>query len=218
MNPNLLSLSRVAALLVVAGTLALTPLSAQEAPTDSPRREGFWASFGLGAGNGRINCRPCDPEPLDRNDPWTGGNGVSGYVAAGAALRPNLLIGGEANLWARWSGSQERDATLALLSFITQYYPLQRSGLPDLYLKGGLGAGLSVLGGGDAMIEGGGWGVQLGTGYDVRLRNRVALSPFANVVQIFAPGAAGDNQNQFVTGPRNPRYAQIGVGVTWRAR
>ncbi|CAN5462540.1 hypothetical protein BH24GEM3_BH24GEM3_15260 [soil metagenome] len=218
MNPSLLSPTRLAALLLVAGTFAFTPISAQERPADSPHREGFWIGFGLGPGNSRINCDPCDPEPLDRGDPWTGGNGLSGYVAAGAALRPNLMIGGEVNLWARRGGEQDRDATLALLSFIAQYYPLHRAGLPNLYLKGGLGAGLSVLGGGDAMIEGGGWGVQLGTGYDVRIRDRLALSPFANVVQIFAPGAAGENENRFVVGPRNPRYAQIGIGLTWRAR
>lgn len=204
---------RTAAILLLFTAVAAIPLAAQDSPLPANPREGFWIGFGLGAGNSRINCRPCGE--LNPDDPWQGGNGVSGYVAAGAALRPNLLIGGEANLWARRVGAQNRDATLALLSFIAQYYPLSRSALSDLYLKAGLGAGLSVLAGGSGMIEGGGWGVQLGAGYDVRLRNRLALTPFVNVVQILAPGAMGENRGEPVIGPRNPRYAQFGIGLTW---
>jgi hypothetical protein len=214
MNRAFLPLLAAAALLLLAATLDVTPLQAQEEAIDRPARQGFWASVGVGAGDSRINCRQCGPDRAP-GDPWYGGRGGSGYLAAGAALRPNLLIGGEFNLWSRRLEARGTDATLGLLSFVTQYYPLPNSPVGNLYGKAGLGAGLSVLSGGDGKIEGGGWGVQLGAGYDIFLGGRLALSPFANFVQILAPGAAGENQGSFVVGPRNPRYVQFGLGLAW---
>jgi hypothetical protein len=173
-------------------------------------REGFWIGVGMGAAHGQIDCSRCGP--LLPDDPWEGGGGFGLYVAMGGTAGANLLVGGELNLYGKRNSAQQRDATLAGLLAVVQFYPVAA---PGLYLKGGAGFGSSMMAGGGGLIESGGWAMQGGAGYDVHLRGRFALAPFANVVQIFSQGAMGRDQGAPAQGPRNPRYLQLGIGAGW---
>jgi hypothetical protein len=182
-------------------------LAAQESAAGHVQREGFWVGFGVGVGHGHIDCTPCGP--LLPDDPWDGGTGFGVYLAMGVAVRTDLLIGGELNVFGKRDNAQQRDATLGGLSVVAQYYPIDASGF---YLKGGAGPGGSIMAGGPGLIESGGWAAQVGVGYDLRLRRRFALAPFANFVQLFSEGDPGRNQGESARGPSNPRYAQLGFG------
>lgn len=201
------------ALCLVAFVLAcgVPAVQAQTTARPSPRREGFWIGFGVALADGRIDCGRCGP--LLPDDPWNGGLGVGASVAAGSAVLPHLLVGGEFSLYARRSNAQERDATLFAAAALARYYPLGRSGF---YLEGGGGAGGSILAGGPGLVESGGWSVQGGAGYDVHPGGgRFALSPFVTFVQVLSAGNVGDNRGAPSRGPRNPSYLQAGLGFHW---
>jgi hypothetical protein len=186
------------------------PLLAQSGVANQPLRSRFWIGFGAGAAWSSIDCGSCGP--LLPNDPWEGGSGFGWYLAMGGTLQPNILVGGELNMYGNRNSEQQRDATLGGLSAVLQYYPLPAS---ELYLKGGAGLVASILAGGPGLIESGGWMAQVGAGYDVRSGRRFAISPFATFVQVLSEGAEGRNQGVPAQGPRNPRYLQFGVGLHW---
>jgi len=198
----------IVSLLVVLG--GGTAVHAQGAAEELSYREGFWFAFGIGATHADVDCSPCGP--LLPDDPWEGGRGFGLYLSMGGTLSANLLLGGELNLYGRRSTSQKRDATLGALVAVVQYYPADASGL---YLKSGAGFGGSIMAGGPGLIESGGWAVQGGAGYHLDLGRRFALTPFANLVQVFSAGSPGENQGVPARGPRNPRYAQVGLGLHW---
>jgi hypothetical protein len=202
---HLRTVTILAALLLYAGD---SLLHAQGAGAGEHHREGFWIGFGVAAAQSSIDCSPCGP--LLSNDPWEGGSGFGLYLAMGSAVAPNLLLGGELNVYGKRNSAQQRDATLSGLSAMVQFFPLPASGL---YLKGGAGLGGSILAGGPGLIQSGGWAAQGGVGYDVRLGQRFALAPFATFVQVFSEGAEGNNRGERGRGPRNPRYVQFGVGL-----
>jgi hypothetical protein len=204
---NLRTTSSITILILLTGG---TVVHAQDAAGEPPSREGFWIGFGIGATHARIDCSSCGP--LLPDDPWEGGSGVGWYFALGGTLRPNVLLGGELNLYGKRNDAQQRDATLGALSAVLQYYPLGASGF---YLKGGAGLGASLMAGGGGLIESGGWAAQGGVGYDVRIGRRFALTPFANIVQVFSEGDAGRNQGVPARGPPKPRYGQFGLGFHW---
>jgi hypothetical protein len=204
---NSQAVGAIIALILLAGG---TSLHAQDAAADRHHREGFWIGFGVGVAAAHIDCTPCGPLLLD--DPWEGGTGFGLYLAMGGAVRPDLLLGGELNVYGKRNSAQERDATLGALSAVVQFYPLPAAGL---FLKAGAGLGGSILAGGPGLIESGGWAVQGGGGYDVRLGRRFALAPFATFVHVFSEGDAGRNQGVPARGPRNPRYVQLGLGFHW---
>jgi hypothetical protein len=199
--------SIAACVLLVAFTAV--PTMAQVEPPDGTRSGGFRAGFGIGAGDARIDCSRCGPREAD--DPWDGGVGGSGYLMLGGTLRPNLVLGGELNLWVKRDDEQRRDATLALTSVVVQFHP--RANLP-LYLKTGLGVGASILAGGNGLLESGGWGGQAGVGYEIGVGSRYAIAPFANVVMLRSRGSEGRNRGVPAVGPDNPRWRQIGIGFS----
>jgi hypothetical protein len=205
----------VAALL---GFVAVTPpLAAQDAPAGE-YRQGFWIGFGLGPGHGQMNCRAC--EPLPAHDPWSGGSGYTGYFALGGTPRPNLLLGAELNGYSRMSSSSDNEANLISLSLVAQYYPSPSRA----FVKVGAGAGAynlvdyyyldSFFGLTSAGYDAIGYALHAGAGYDIMLTSRLALVPFANVVQILARDDP-DPATGVRRGPSNPRFAQLGIGLHW---
>jgi len=75
-----------------------------------------------------------------------------------------------------------RDATLFNLLLVGHYYP---SAQGNFHIKGGIGpATYSLsgpyqgLGGG---VEASGWAAQVAVGYDIRVRQRFALAPYASI-------------------------------------
>jgi hypothetical protein len=204
---------RIGVLVMLVGLLVLTlaPGGAAAQQPGMQYRQGFWIGFGLGPGVGQIDCERCGP--LVDNDPWDGGTGVGFYLAMGGTPRPNLLVGGEINGYGRRNDAQNREATLSMAGVVVQFYPAPAS---RLFLKGNAGfGGYRLAGAGDSVIEGQGWALQAGVGYDLLLTRRFALVPHVNVVQVFAESAEGRNQGQAVFGPENPRYLQFGLGFQW---
>jgi hypothetical protein len=205
-------------------SLVLLPpsLVAQEAPSEG-YREGFWIGFGLGPGHAQLNCSRCGT--LSPDDPLNGGTGFSGHLALGAALRPNLLIGGEISVYSKEGGQQtwsEREVVVASNTVVLQYYP---AGDSKLFVKGGVGFGYyyvqkyhldSFMGrtASGREYETDGVAVQGGVGYDLLLTRRFALVPFVSAVQVLAV-AEKDRTAGVSRGPSNPRYLHFGLGVQW---
>jgi hypothetical protein len=83
-------------------------------------------------------------------------------------------------------------------------YNLGRLLLPRLSFFGLTSAGYDAIG----------YALHAGAGYDLMLTTRLALVPFANVVQILAPDDP-DPATGLRRGPSNPRLAQLGIGLHW---
>jgi hypothetical protein len=198
----------IAAFVFVAGTA--TGADAQGAATSPAPHDGVWFGFGAGVAHARLDCGGCGP--LLPDDPWRGGIGFGLFVAVGATLSPQLLVGGELSLYGKRNRSEQRDATIGTASGVMRYYPVTTSGL---YVQGGAGPGFSTLAGGPGLIESSGWALQAGLGYDIRSRGRFTITPYGGVVQVFSAGGVGDNRGSPARGPRNPFYVQVGLGLHW---
>jgi hypothetical protein len=209
-------------LLLVASLVSLLgspgSLAGQESSTPD-YRSGFWIGFGLGPGHAQIDCSACGPIPA--GDPWAGGTGLSAYLVMGGTPRPNLLLGGELNMYGKESPSSEREALLGSVALVAQYYPFASS---QAFIRGGAGFGHyfltshyythSFLGRTASGLESTGFAVQGGAGYDLLLTRRLALVPFANLVKLLATGEI-DAGTGAALSPSNPWYAHFGVGLHW---
>jgi len=212
---------------IIAGLISLlgspATLWTQEGPA-TQYRQGLWIGAGIGPSHAQMDCSLCGS--LSANDAWKGGTGYGGFFAIGGTPRSNLLLGGELNVYFRSSSTQEwdelfgreytleRETLLGTAAFVVQFYPLSAA---PAFLKGGVGLGhyalltrSQVMGG---MLEfshdSNGWALQAGAGYDLLLNRRLALVPFASVVQLFTESAQWEGGS----GPSNPRYVQFGVGL-----
>ena len=177
-------------------------------------RSGFWLSFGIGPGEGNIECS-C---PLPNDDVWRGGSSGSGYIALGGTVSPNLQLGGEITTWARQNDNQNRSSNIALLSFVARYYP---SASGNFFLKGGIGVGAGRLEANvqnvSLRLESGGLGLQFGLGYDavVGKARKFAITPSLTLAAVFAEEDVLVIDGNRLGGPANPSFLQIGIGVTW---
>lgn len=114
-------------------------------------RQGFWTSFGLGIGSMG----------------FTGANSRAGVGAAqlemGGTINPQFLIGGGLNVWV-----DDYDDSTTMLTVLGRFYPTDDR---ELYLLGGLGAGILEVGGiedeGGALLLGGGYDHKVGTSWYV---------------------------------------------------
>lgn len=149
--------------------LAVTSLRAQ----DAPQRKGFWIGFGVGPG---VNLA----QGLDDKSLW-GGNG---YIRLGGTPKSNLLLGFEAIGWA----VDYKHVTLSRgnAHLVTMWYPNVASGF---YLKGGIG-GASIArrtesGNSETTTSKGGFGMGLGTGYELKIGRNIYLVPSADLLLQF---------------------------------
>lgn len=135
------------------------------AQSNPQTRQGFWISFGFGAGS--LGCEDCD----DRL------NGVNFNLRAGGTLSQRLLIGGEVNGWTK----TQDDATLTVTNVgpVLLFYPSAQGGF---FLKGGLGLATTELELGSLTIEEEGVGLTLGLGYDARVGRKFALTPYFDIL------------------------------------
>lgn len=175
---------RIAALALVFTASLSLPAAAQG---NEQTRQGFWISFGFGAGS--LGCDDCDDD--DRV------NGVNFFARAGGTLSQRLLIGGEVNGWTK----SEDNATLTLTNVgpVLLFYPSARGGL---FLKGGLGLSSIEFEVGSFSVEDEGVGLTLGLGYDARVGRNFALTPYFDILASSFDGASF-NQVAF------------GLGFTW---
>lgn len=177
-------------LVVLAALLAIAaPARAQ---TDPPTRSGFF--IGFGADFGALG--------LSDSDGREGGPG--GFFTGGFAVNPRLFAGLEINGWLGNEDEGTVDADFLFAQYLAtgHLFPLTGRGL---FLKGGLG--LSTLevttgtrGGGETRT---GLGALIGVGYDIRVGENVALSPYATL----GYGSFDDVSANVV---------HVGVGVTGR--
>lgn len=162
----------------------------------SDRRDGFFASIGLGGG----------AESFDANDGlgWSDDKGgATGYLKVGGAVSNALTLGAELNGWASRYQRQGYDRSLASLMFIAQWYPASRS---DFWLRGGLGwarDNLSVYGtSSDVNRHENGTALAVGLGYDFRVARNVSITPTLDF-----QGQRYDSHDE--------RLISLGLGVTF---
>jgi len=178
--------------------LVLLPaaIDAQQVPQT---RQGFGISFGVGGGSNGLECNGCTS---DRE------SGASGYLRVGGYVRPDLMVAGETNGWAK--NVNGVDETANFLSAVVQWYPNVETGL---YLKGGAGFASSRADDGVDEFESTGLGINLGIGYDWRLTRGFSLTPYVNYLRSVG---AEEHVNGVGTGDRlNVNVLQFGLGFSW---
>ncbi len=185
-----------------------------------PHRSGFWISAGIGPGGNELTCRACNVLP--ENDPWRGGSSGSFALSMGGVVSDRVLIGGEINHWGRQTTDSPRTAAINSIAAIMRFYPVAAG---DFFLKSGIGIGGMRLEGDALSIENGGFSMQVGLGYDLRLgkQRRFALTGFGNALVVFAEGGEGRISSGAVAridgvavvGPANPGFVQLGIAATW---
>lgn len=143
-------------------TLVASTASAQDAES---RRSGFWLNVGFGWGSADFNCDNCGD--TDRE------SGVSGQIALGATLSPQLLLGVESNGWYKEESSVE--SMLGSLVAVAYYYP---SASGNLFLKGGVGLASWKFSNGSS-VDDTGLGLLGGVGYDIPLGKKFSITPVA---------------------------------------
>jgi len=169
--------------------LLIITLAASDTHAQRPNaREGFWISFGMGAGWAKLG----GDIDIERE------RGLSGYVRMGGTVSPKLLMGAESNGWVkteRWG-----NRSLGFLGAVMMFYP---SSTGSFYLKGGFGL-VSV----NYRGVGSGLGASVGLGNEFRLGRNISLNVFLNAIHGFGIDTNLGNHLK-------PNWVQIGLGVTW---
>ena len=152
-------------------------------------RSGFFLGVGGGYGTTGVSSPELGP---DTNREGSG----AGYLRAGWALDPQLIVGGELNVWVKTATLDELEPTFDFQLNIYQvsgtltYYPQPRGGF---FVKGGAGAAfmdadMKFLGSSMKLDLGRGLGLLAGAGYDIPVGRRIAVTPAVN----FWYGRLGD--------------------------
>ena len=151
--------------------LLASPATAQRTAV----HDGFWISFGFGAGTA------LGDDAFDGDSKFGG----AGFLRMGGSLSQQLLIGGELIGW----GTDKDNTQIGrgALMFTAMYYPSPKGGF---YLKGSAGfAGRSSewtvpVDGHTATIreDEGGIGLGAGLGYDIQLARNFFLTPALDFV------------------------------------
>lgn len=178
---------------------------------DRPRhaRAGFWLAGGAGVATNDLKCTGCTF--TGPRDAWRGGSGGGASFAAGGTLSQQLLLGVE--LSPSGTADSTRTATMFLLLLVAQYYPLAFEGF---HLKGGIGPVSILLGDRGGSVEGRGFAVQGGVGYDFRIGRSFGLTPYANIAATkVARGIMVFGNATSVTRLQNSRIAQLGLALRW---
>ena len=192
---------------VLAGVPLLLGL-ATAAPAQHPQvRDGFWVGFGVGFGEAGVSCNSC----VSASD----GSGVSIYFKIGGTLSHKVLLGGEINALSTSSSlgipsSGNPETVLGNLSAAVYYYPAVSAGF---FLKGGAGFSSITESGGALTLDGTGWGLLAGVGYDLRVGRNVSLTPVMNFY-FGDPGNLTSGNATVITGT-SQRVFDIGLGVTF---
>jgi len=152
---------------------ALTLCAAAVASAQEPRtRHGFWGAFGLGYGSNSLSCSGgCTFNSNSK------GGGPTASIKLGGTPKPSVRLGGEVNVWVKDVGSGVTE-TVGNVSAAVYLYPSPRSGF---FVKGGVGLASFQLSQGNSSVSADGIGLLAGLGYDIRLSNKVSLSPIANL-------------------------------------
>ena len=179
---------------------ALLALPLTEALAQHPQvRRGFWLNVGLGYGSADVSCDGCGNN--DRE------GGFTGQLRLGGTLRPNILLGAELDGWAKDEGG----TTFALGDVLAAVYVYPKTS-GGLFLKGGAGFSSYTESNGQD-VDGTGWALMGGLGYDVRVGRNISLTPEATFF-FGAPGDIKDGNTTVATGFKLNVLA-LGLGVTF---
>jgi hypothetical protein len=149
------------------GVLALAALAVTPAWAERPQtREGFWIGFGGGYGSAVAE--------FDGSGPGERKSEFTGLFKIGGTLSPRFLIGSELNVWIQ----EESGVTLNLgtITAAAYFYPVESSGF---FVKGGVGTAFITTDFEGDTINGAGWGLMGGAGYDLRIGRNLSLTPSA---------------------------------------
>jgi hypothetical protein len=183
--------------------VALTTMAATTAAAQRPNtREGFWIGLGVGPGSVAAECNTCD-EDNRKSD-------FSGYFRAGGTVSRHVQLGGELLGWA--SGSTGDEQGLGIASFVALIYP---SAEGAFFLKFGLGGMTYAEDFGANELAARAPGLSLGLGYDFRVANNFALTPFLNAFAS-APVSFRINDVPVPSGQEiRINFVQFGLGFHW---
>jgi hypothetical protein len=161
-------------------------------------RSGFWVAGAVSGSSVRINCSLTDCSSDRRT-------GISGYLQIGGTLSRQTLVGVEANGWRASDAVARREyftVTAVGYLFPSVDYPF--------FLKFGVGAGRYGEESSND-ISSTGFALQIGTGYDFRLANRIWVGPF--VQYISAPDQNAKLDRFPVTSDFSLNVIQAGVKI-----
>lgn len=160
------------------------------------RRDGFWFSIGLGAGNEAFDV---SGEPGGFGDDVTG---PSLMVKLGGTVSQGFTLGGELFAWT-WDDNFDVNETLSSVMLIGQWYPARRGAF---FVKGGLGVAHFQQETNDRfssfiLDEETGVAAVIGAGYDIRVGRNVSITPTIDLY--------GQSYDDF-----RERIVNFGVAVT----
>jgi len=171
-----------------------------ELPPEGTRR-GFWLAGGLGAG--------AEAYRFD-SEAWTEDlvKPVFSFRLGGTPDQ-HLRLGGELTSWVNpYTDDQgfEITETLTSIGMVGQFYPIRTAGL---FLKGGVGIGFSTatVAGGNTSTESG-LMAQYGAGYDIRLSDKLALTPTVEMFRHRFTQRGAETLHE--------RMFHIGIAVTYQ--
>jgi hypothetical protein len=185
---------------VALATLIAIPVpriaGSQSAPPEPPRGS-IWATLSAGRGDLRVNCEICR-----RNDQssWAADVTVGGWVG------PRSTLGGELGAWRL--GGPEATQRVMMVSVVSQLYPVHRAAA---FAKLGLGLSSYRSTDGEQALSARSLAVQAGFGYDIAVRRRYVVVPYATLVQGFNNGLYLDGER--ATGASQMKLLRLGLGV-----
>jgi hypothetical protein len=184
--------------------IAAAPLKAQQrglVPVSPNPREGFWIGFGLGGGSIGATCPSCT---TDRTA------GVTGFLRMGGTISQHVLLGGEADGWARSQNGV--NGTMGFGSFVASIYP---SAAGAFFFQLGIGGMTYTEDDGINKITATAPAGSIGLGFDFRVGKMLSVTPFVNVL---ASSAVSFNVNgiKVPTGQDlKLNLVHAGLGLTW---
>ena len=199
-------MKRILQLATLASLVAGMPLAAQESrpglsvAEEPAMRKGFYLQFGMGGGEERLDL---DNDLLGYSDAiWA----LTLNLRGGFALNPHLRLGADFNSWIRPEGGFTETASSIMPNL--QLYPFRNSGL---HVRGGGGYAWSSVYDHNyccSSITYGGFGTNLGVGWDIPVSRKVALTPTADWYQYWI-----DNN---VVGGYTERILSFGLAVSFQ--
>ena len=201
---------QIFAMTAIALSLATGTARAQAAG-EGPKQQGIWIGIGFGRSSNDLVCTGCTL--TGPADPWRGGKGSSGFATARFAISRHLLIGVEGNLGQASNGARTT-SIFQILSTAT-YYPFSRPGVNGPHVNVGLGPTILLLENDGGSVGANGLALRAGAGFDIAIRRRFAVTPFANVARtIVRQGSVKPFGNAgAVTRLDNHRVSQFGLGL-----
>jgi hypothetical protein len=193
-----LAIARLLVILLMG--MALAPPSAAQGPT--PRRHGFWATFGIGYGNLMVRS---DQERASE-DPT-----LAFTMVAGLSPTPWLRLGVELAGWGIESYNlhdPSKGIGVSQAALAAEIYPSATSGW---FIRGSFGLAIYTnMHPGESRSSG--WGASAGLGHDIQLCRSLSLTPMIR----YGAGTLGgvDNLLQTIT-HRRYRVYEMTLAITY---